>query len=331
MARPLYSGIGTILAFHRVCPRSERSRVNANSRLEVTPEYLENVIKFLATQGYEVISLEQLLDIFDGRKINKKFAIFTFDDGYADIFTYAYPIFKKYNVPFTVYVTTNFPDRKAVMWWNLLENLILQNSRLSIEVNSNTVEFDCSSIEQKENVFCRINSIIMNEYKNDRQQQIKKFFDSYNIDIYEETAKLALSWKQIEQLAKDSLVTIGSHTINHFPLNQLSSLDVEYEISESKRIIESHINRSVEHFCYPFGTDKEIGIRECDLVKQCGFKTALTSRKGNIFLAHKDYAQCLPRAIISGEREGKNIQYLNLWMSGFVSCIKNKFKRISTL
>lgn len=41
--------------------------------------------------------------------------VFTMDDGYKDNYTNALPIFKKYNVPYTIFVTTNFPDRQAIL------------------------------------------------------------------------------------------------------------------------------------------------------------------------------------------------------------------------
>lgn len=330
LTRPLYSGIGTIVAFHRVCPKSKRDRISANSRLEVTPEYLENIVRFFAERKYNIISLDDLVSVFHRGRTEKKFVVFTFDDGYVDILTYVYPIFKKHGAPFTVYVTTNFADRKAALWWYLLEDLILKNNCLSMKTDKRMVEFDCKTIEQKEAAFHGIRSIIMDGKEDDCQERVKFFFGVYNIDIYKKTAELTLSWQQIKQLAADPLVTIGAHTVNHLALNRLSEPFVKYEVAESKKRIESHINRSVNHFCYPFGTHGEIGLREGRIVRECGFDTATTVRNGNIFLKHRHYAECLPRAIISGEREGGNVQYLNLWISGFVGCVRNRFKRVVT-
>ena len=56
----------------------------------------------------------------------KKFAVLTFDDGYTDSFDVIYPIFKKYQLPFGVYVVTDFPDRETILWWYMLEDLVLK-------------------------------------------------------------------------------------------------------------------------------------------------------------------------------------------------------------
>jgi len=326
----MYSGVGTILAFHRVCPKSERKRIVGNSNSEITPECLEKVIEFFADHDYDIISLNQMVQVLQAEKTGKKFAVLTFDDGYADNFIYAYPVLKKYGIPFTVYVTTSFPDRQAVLWWDLLEDLVLKEDRICFGVGGETVEWNCSTIEEKENTFRRIRSFIIGSYGDDFSAYIRKFFDPYGIDLDEKTDELALSWEQIERLSKDPLVTIGAHTVNHFALSKLSEQVAKYEIMESKRKLESRIGRDVEHFTYPFGTRNETGEREFKMVRECGFKTATTTRMGNIFSAHKDHMECLPRALISGRREGKNIQCLNLWINGVINCVANRFKRVVT-
>ena len=112
--------------FHRVCPEHPSPRIRSNSGLEVTPEYLEKTILFLRENNYEIVPLGQVEKILNGDYLEKKFAVFTFDDGYADNYRFAYPIFKKHGVPFTIYVTTDLPDNKAILWWYLLEDLVLK-------------------------------------------------------------------------------------------------------------------------------------------------------------------------------------------------------------
>jgi len=129
LTKPVYAGLGHILVFHRVIPKSKSPRV-ANTEIEVTPEYLEGIIKYFNKRHYHFISLDELYDVLKGKKLDNRFVIFTFDDGYIDNLIYAYPIFKKYNVPFTIYVATNFPAtntnftlhlhvvKKMHLWYN---------------------------------------------------------------------------------------------------------------------------------------------------------------------------------------------------------------------
>ena len=47
------------------------------------------------------------------RDFRRRFVCLTFDDGYRDNLEYAYPILKKYEVPFALYVPTSFPTGSA--------------------------------------------------------------------------------------------------------------------------------------------------------------------------------------------------------------------------
>ena len=52
--------MGSILMFHRVCPENTKPRVQGNSGLEVTPDYLERLVKYFFSQGYEFLSLDSV-------------------------------------------------------------------------------------------------------------------------------------------------------------------------------------------------------------------------------------------------------------------------------
>ena len=98
LLKPFYSGLGSILMFHRVCPKSSKPRIRGNAGLEVTPEYLENMILFLRKNNYEIVPLGRVDKILNENLGRKKFAVFTFDDGYIDNYLHAYPILKKYEI-----------------------------------------------------------------------------------------------------------------------------------------------------------------------------------------------------------------------------------------
>ena len=97
----------------------------------------------------------------------------------------------------------------------------------------------------------------------------------------------SLTWEEIKTLSDDPLCTIGAHTVNHFPLSRLSEEQLKFEIQYSKERIESFINKTVNHFAYPFGKQREASIREFEMVKELGFKTGTTTRIGNIFQEHR--------------------------------------------
>ena len=63
LSKPFYCGMGSILTFHRVCPGTSKPRIRGNADLEVTPEYLENTIRFLSQNNYEIVSMTRASQI----------------------------------------------------------------------------------------------------------------------------------------------------------------------------------------------------------------------------------------------------------------------------
>ncbi|MEK9627501.1 MAG: polysaccharide deacetylase family protein [Nitrospinota bacterium] len=328
LSKPFYSGVGSILMFHRVCPQSSKSRIRGNAGLEVTPEYLENTILYLRQKNYEIVSLTQAAQILNSGDTNQKFAVITFDDGYIDNYQHAYPILKKHQAPFCIYVTTNLPDGKAILWWYLLEDLILQESKIEFNLNGRKYSFSCSNIQEKDWCYHVVHKLILNGPSDKLNDRIRQVFTNYNVDYYKKSKELSLTWEQIREMSKDPLVEIGAHTIHHPALSKVPESVVEKEIKGSRKKIESEIGKKVEHFSYPFGTKNEADEREYRIAKKCGFITSTTTIPANIFSEHKNFLERLPRIAVNQKRDNGNIDYLKLWLTGALPCILNKFKRI---
>lgn len=107
--------LGRILMLHRVV--KQRSDNPKQRELEVTPQFLEQTINEYREHGYHFVSIDQVYEIVTGKDKGKPFVCLTFDDGYQDNYTLAYPLLKRLNVPFAIYVTTGFIDNRLSMWW----------------------------------------------------------------------------------------------------------------------------------------------------------------------------------------------------------------------
>ncbi|MBK8505585.1 MAG: polysaccharide deacetylase family protein [Saprospiraceae bacterium] len=94
-----HAGIAHILMFHRIIPPINRPRIQNHECLEVDPLHLEKIILYFKDRKYRFATLDHLPQILTSNQ-KEKSVIFTFDDGYRDNLTYAYPIFKKHKIPF---------------------------------------------------------------------------------------------------------------------------------------------------------------------------------------------------------------------------------------
>ncbi|WP_460891926.1 polysaccharide deacetylase family protein [Rufibacter soli] len=324
--KQIYGGQGHILMFHSVVPQDNRLRIS-NNFLEVSPGHLEKVILFFIRHGFDVLSLDQMHHRLSSQNSNGKFVVFTFDDGYLDNLEYGYPVFKKYNVPFAIYITTNFPDKKATIWWYPLEDIIRDQDHIQFKFKSEEYTFPCETEQEKNKAFIQIRALIQQCNEQDTPLLLKAIFDPFQIDLKARTAAMVLSWDQIIQLSKDPLVTIGAHTVSHYRLGALTRQEAKREIQESIAIIENQIKKKVEHFSFPFGTRNDVGEREFSLAKECNLKTAATTRSANVFIGHSRNLHALPRINID---MAMNEQELKDLTTGFTHFVTNRGKRVVT-
>lgn len=87
-----------------------------------SPEYLGSLVKQCRRDGYEPVSLDEAVE--RQRNRGKRFACFTFDDGYLDTFTIAYPTMVKLGIPFSVYMTRDFYCGAAQPAWDLTAQMM---------------------------------------------------------------------------------------------------------------------------------------------------------------------------------------------------------------
>src|SRR6185312_13660761 len=148
LLRPLLGGGRAIQTLHHVRP-PRSSAFQPNRLLEVTPQFFERLLRQLTRADIDVVSLDDMHRRFIAGDFRRRFVCLTFDDGYKDIKTYAYPLLKRHNMPFALFIATSFPDRLGELWWLALEAVIAQNKRIALVVDGEDRFFDCGSLSEK--------------------------------------------------------------------------------------------------------------------------------------------------------------------------------------
>ena len=101
---PLARSYALVLMYHSV--------ENSDWKYGVSPEDFERQIAYLKKQ-YDVVHLDEVVSYAKGeKKISRPTIAVTIDDGYEDTYAAAFPVLKKYNVPATVFLTTNLSVNK---------------------------------------------------------------------------------------------------------------------------------------------------------------------------------------------------------------------------
>lgn len=285
--------LGHIIMLHKVRPQVNKVRIWANSYLEITPEYLNNLLKEYVAAGYQFISLDDLT--YHSYDKKKPFVIITLDDGYKDNYDFAFPIFIRHNVKFTIYVTTSFPNMQCVLWWDDLEDYILNNSSITLNIKGAAQNYQIETQIQKDNIFKELHHLSIEMGLNN---WIHTFYEHLNIDPYAKVKQEALTWSHLVELEKHPLCTIAAHTVTHRMLASITDSEGFEEIHQSKVILENKLQTSIVHFAFPFGGVNEYKNINIEQAKKIGIKTCTTTITNNIENANINNLHELPRIAI---------------------------------
>lgn len=293
--------LGYIFMLHHV-DDFEEGHLWCNEHMKVTPAFLDEQLPKIK-EKFNIIPLSEVPKKLKQRS-KKKFVVFTMDDGYKDNYTRALPVFKKHNVPYTIFVTTDFPDRKAILWWYELETLLLSHEELTL---SDGVTYPAHNYKEKCDSFLKIREKILKLNQLDLQNELNTLFESYKINWTSQCKNLCLSWDDIRELKNEPLVTIGAHTKHH--LKQLDTEeDVKNEVLAGVELLRNNASIKPSVFAYPFGSATETGEREYKALSSLQFNCSCIAYGGACTKKNTKNLALLPRLMFKQDFNLENLQ-----------------------
>ncbi|MGI9350725.1 MAG: polysaccharide deacetylase family protein [Rhizobiaceae bacterium] len=322
---PLTRGVGSILMLHHV--RNEPDQEFApNSHLSVSPEFLDIAIFRLKQDGYRFVSMDQmakLLESGEASRSESQVIAITLDDGYRDNLVHAVPIFRRHEIPFTIYVSPGLTEAKDTLWWEDLEQIIRQRNKIDVDLPEGRHKFSTTTISEKDDAYRKLLEILVSRVSEDQQREIiAKLSAAYNHDAAAHVRNQVMTWRDLQHICKDPLCTIGAHTMGHYALARLPEKLAYEEMQNSRYLISKKIDQPVSHFAYPYGYPDAAGVREFEFARELGFRTAVTTRHGVIYSEHTQHLTALPRISLNGSYQ--SMRYLRTLISGVTTRISNK-------
>lgn len=295
---PVTRGSGVVLTFHHVRPAAFGDFA-PNRLLEITPDFLDLTLRTINAEGFEIIALDELPSRLE-RGSARPFAVLAFDDGYRDNVEHAAPVLRRHRAPWTMFVTTEFAERRGRLWWLELEQAVARLDRVSLDLNGERLDLPSRTAAEKRDAFEAIYWRLRAGPEDTLRERIGRLAEEAGVASSELVRDLCLGWDEIAALARDPDVTIGAHTISHPMLAKHDEAAARREMAEGKRIIEERLGRPVRHLAYPVGDPTSAGKREFQMAREAGFVTAVTTRPGHVFPAHAGHLHALPRISANG-------------------------------
>lgn len=285
---------GLILMYHRVTelPLDPHS-------LSVTPEHFAAHLEALRKYGRPT-GLRQLAEMLRSGERPRRHVVVTFDDGYTDNLYNAKPLLERYDIPATVFVTTGLIDNEREFMWDELERLLLLPGRLpevlSLKVNGSVQDWQLGqAVHYSDDDFRQHRGWTISQ-KDDPSPRhtlyrslhpmLKPLPESEQLKVLEQLRSLAcveakgrtthriMTSEEVLRLASGGLVEVGSHTVTHPVLSEISADAQRDEIQQSKSQLEEILGEPVKSFAYPFGAHTEETAR---LVEEAGYDCACTT------------------------------------------------------
>jgi peptidoglycan/xylan/chitin deacetylase (PgdA/CDA1 family) len=257
-----------VLTFHRVLPKDLRAQYPYPG-LAVTPEELSWILqRFLPLVRLTTVSEAlSLMEETDGRA---KVAAVTFDDGQWDNLEYAAPVLAREGARATFYLPTEAVESGDALWHDTVGfawQRVLANRPDQVSALMGSTATRLSSAAE----FAELLKGLGPEKRSGVLEKIRSFADATPPSWARQ-----MTWHEVGQLAKLHH-ELGSHTVSHPLLTQLSADAVMWELEESKRIIECKTGQTVRSLCYPNG---DCDARVASIAESCGYRNAVTTRWG---------------------------------------------------
>lgn len=276
-----------------------------NVQLSVTPQFLEEAIQAALECGLVPVHLHDLPALLADNREGRSFCAFTLDDGYRNNADHAAPVFRKYGIPYTIFITPGFVERTRSLWWETAAALTQKAASFDFDFGSGSEPVTSATPQQKAEAFTRLENFVQNFPEDEAVERIDRVARQHGIDPIAIVDELVMDVDELRALSDDPLVHFGAHTMTHVNMRKIDAARLAQEIRESTRRLEAYVGRRPQSFSYPYGWTKAVAEREAQAVLDAGFSVAVTTQAGVLGPHSLEKPTQLPRVSLNGRFQKK--------------------------
>jgi peptidoglycan/xylan/chitin deacetylase (PgdA/CDA1 family) len=244
-----------VLCYHRV-------NDDAHPYFTGTPVALFRRQMETLRRNFTVLPLLELAERARRKDLPRNGVAVTFDDGYRDNYTIAFPVLRDLGLPATIFLTTDALDRNALLWHDRVFDAYHRARKPEAR-------------EPLATVLARLRRSSPEE----RDLEIDRLLERLEIEPGVPPGWEKLTWDQVREMASSG-ISFGAHTIDHPILTFVYEEEARRQIRESKRRIETELGSPITMFAYPNGSASDFDRSTQRIVEEEGFSIALTTLAG---------------------------------------------------
>lgn len=217
---------------------------------------------------FTVVTLDDIAEILKGKITDKRYALITFDDGYIDNYTKAFPILLKNKISATFFLATNFINNAEIPWWDRIAYLIRHAQVGEVKLKN----WPESVVLCKNNIATSIRKVLELVKVNNGStiaEVIAELEQKLQIPNTELANKktLFMTWDMAREM-NNAGMEFGSQTCSHRIMSHLSIDEQDHEAKASKELIEKELNTNIKAFAYPVGGKDSFTTDTIDIIKK---------------------------------------------------------------
>jgi peptidoglycan/xylan/chitin deacetylase (PgdA/CDA1 family) len=276
-----------ILTYHGFTENPDRGNGWNDDGKHVWIRNFEAQIKYLM-KYYRPVSLSRWLEEAKngGRRLPYS-VVLTFDDGYRSNYSLAFPILKKYGVPATIFLATDFVAQHHFLWTDRLEYAVLNCAPgqypLDLRDGAAAIPVDCRSRDGAIASLKNLKSLLKKMAPSRRDSCLEKIEALLGRPLTAQNTSpeyAPLDWNHLKEMASEGLVSFGSHTHSHAILSRCGEAEVRTELARSRDLIEKNTGAESRLFCYPNGQAGDFNESTRKALVEGDFSCGLTTVEG---------------------------------------------------
>jgi len=272
MARRILSAGASVFMFHRVLPRGEDCY---EPEMVTSKEAFADFLDWLS-ENYQTVPLDVLVAL-RGKSIDRKKPIcaITFDDGWRDNFTHAFPLLQARTLPATIFLPVRFIGTNRHFWQERLWFCIREITKFD-----NTLELLEESVRQFPwfapdrriiDSYVSLKSFLMTRASTEAEEFVEELASTIGGDRISDRA--FINWDEV-RLMQESGISYGSHTLHHVLLTNATPRTMNTEICQSREELAGRLKTDISGFSYPWGSSNAVSRFQ---VESSGYKFAVTT------------------------------------------------------